>query len=460
MRISEFLTEGTLLTESRGVTARAQGEVYTNVSNPKDRLTIQSTQVIVPQGQPQFQTSEEMMAAVDAAIPQGGIRIDDNKPTKASKAAIIAVVTNAKNQTQHWVRYIGAVPPQGVHGTWLTLRGYKLDQGTRTESIPIKATDIIKDDSPRKPAQVAAAVKQGISGLVAKTNHKDLVPIMSTAVDLALKGQTAPIKGGAKYMNIVAKYGGEYLGPIAITQGNVVAGDISAMLKKFNLPNLAGASIVFPQNAQEELIDSILKMPNGVDINVSTKVHSGGGAASSLSGVAKQLTKGIIKKYPLGSQIIMDLGTLSSVVGPSKAALDLGIIDQNDYDAILAVGKSSKNIKDLKTKRLQQLTLAQGMEEGANQREDYRVLWHALTAIVNAVMAKVNPMPEFQQAMLAALNNNNYLQLITDAKKTGEDLTLGYYGKFPAVFQGKPQLRNKSYFVTGQKGRLGFKLVY
>jgi hypothetical protein len=448
------------LTESRGVTARAAGEVYTSTTDPNDTLTIQNIDIVVPPGATQFETSEEMLDAVNTAIPPDEIKIEDNKPTNASKAAIVATVVDTNDQTQYWIRYIKEVPAAGVHGTWLTLKGYKLDQGTRTESIPIKATDIIKDESPRTPAAVAAAVKQGIKGLVANTNHTAVVPVINAAVDLALKGQTAPIKDGAKYLNIVAKYGGEYLGPIAITQGGVISGDIKDMLTKFKLPSLTGATIVFPQNAQEELIDSILKMPNGVSINVSTKVHKGGGAASSLSGVAKQLTPEIIQNYPIGAQIITDLGTLSSVIGPTKAALDLGIINQADYNAVLAVGKASRNIKDLKSKRLQQMTLAQGMDAGADQREEYRVLWHVLTAIVNAVITKVNPMPEFQQAMLAALNNNNYLQLITDAKASGNDLTLSYYGKFPAVFQGKPQLRNKSYFVTGQKGRLGFKLVY
>ena len=456
MRFIEFKP---LLAESRGVTARTAGEVYTSTTNPTDTLTIQNIDIVVPPGAKKFETSEEMQDAVNIAIPPGEVKIDDNKPTNSSKAAIVATVKDVAGDTQYWVRYIKEIPAAGVHGTWLTLRGYKLDQGTRTESIPIKATDIIKDETPRSASAVAATIKQGIKGVVANTNHAALVPIINTAVDLALQGQTAPIKDGAKYLNVVAKYGGEYLGPIAITQGGVVSGDIKDMLTKFKLPNLAGATIVFPQNAREELIDSILKMPNGVKINVSTKIHQGGGAASSLSGVAKQLTPAIIKKHPLGSQIIIDLGTLTSVVGPSKAALDLKIIDQADYNALLAVGKSSKNIKDLKTKHLQQMTLAQGMDQGADQREEYRVLWHALTAVVNAVMTKVNPMPEFQQAMLAALNNNNYLQLITDAKTSGNDLTLSYYGKFPAVFKGKPQLRNKSYFVTGQKGRLGFKLV-
>ena len=60
--------------------------------------------------------------------------------------------------------------------------------------------------------------------------------------------------------------------------------------------------------------------------------------------------------------------------------------------------------------------------------------------------------------MLAVLNNNQYVQLVTKGKQTGEDVSLTYFTKFPAVFKGSAQLVNKNYFATGQKGRIGFKL--
>jgi hypothetical protein len=459
MRAKEFLSE------SRGVTARDPGQTYVSDTNPADVLTIQSIDIITPPGLMQFETPEAMLAAVDAAIPQGGEKINDNNPAmgegpSASRAAIIATVTTANNTPQYWVRYIRAVPPQGVHTMWQTLRGYKFSQGSKEESIPIKPTDIIKDESSRTPQALAKAVNAGIAQQVNGTPYQNLAPIMNQAVNLALSGTVAPIKGGAEYARVVGKYGGEYLGPIAVVAGGVTKGDITKMLAAFKIKSLAGTTIRFPQDAGEELIDSIFTLPNGSELNVSTKIHKGGGAASSLSGVAKQLNDNIRKKYPVGSMIIDNLGTMSAVDGPLFVAQALGILDEQDVNDILAISKAERNIQSITNPKVLKMVQAQGYQKDAEKNPAYRVLWHALTAVVNQVIGRVNVMPEFHSAMMAALNNNNYLQLVTDVRNSGKtDITIDYYGKFPAVFQGRPEIRNKAYFVTGQKGRLGFKLV-
>jgi hypothetical protein len=459
MRAKEFLSE------SRGVTARDPGQTYVSDTNPADVLTIQSIDIITPPGLMQFETPEAMLAAVDAAIPQGGEKINDNNPAmgegpSASRAAIIATVTTANNTPQYWVRYIRAVPPQGVHTMWQTLRGYKFSQGSKEESIPIKPTDIIKDETPRSPQALAKAVNAGIAQQVNGTPYQNLAPIMNQAVNLALSGSVAPIKGGAEYARVVGKYGGEYLGPIAVVAGGVTKGDITKMLAAFKIKSLAGTTIRFPQDAGEELIDSIFTLPNGSELNVSTKIHKGGGAASSLSGVSKQLNDNIRKKYPVGSMIIDNLGTMSAVDGPLFVAQALGILDEQDVNDILAISKAERNIRSITNPKVLKMVQAQGYQKDAEKNPAYRVLWHALTAVVNQVIGRVNVMPEFHSAMMAALNNNNYLQLVTDVRNSGKtDITIDYYGKFPAVFQGRPEIRNKAYFVTGQKGRLGFKLV-
>ena len=460
MRAFEFLSE------SRGVTARDPGQTYVNTNNPDDVLTMQSVDIIVPPQMSQFDTPEEMLAAVDAAVPPGAIKIEDNKPVLgtgqgATKAAIVATLTDTDNETQFWVRYIRAVPPQGVHTMWQTLRGYKFSQGSKEESIPIKPTDIIKDETPRSPQALAKAVSQGVAQQVNGTPYQNLGPIMDQAIDFALTGQVAPIKGGAEYSRIVGKYGGEYLGPIAVIAGDKFAkGDITKMLKAFEIESLAGTTIRFPKNAGEELIDSIFTLPNGSELNVSTKIHKGGGAASSLSGVAKQLNDEIREKNSVGSMIIDNLGTMSAIDGPLFVAQALGILEEQDVNDILTIGKSERNIRSITNPKVLKLVQAQGYQKDAEKNPAYRVLWHALTAVVNQVVGRVNVMPEFHNAMLAALNNNNYLQLVTDVRNSGkDDITIDYYGKFPAVFQGRPEIRNKAYFVTGQKGRLGFKLV-
>jgi len=170
------------------------------------------------------------------------------------------------------------------------------------------------------------------------------------------------------------------------------------------------------------------------------------------------MTPEIEAQYPRGSLIIKTLATESAINGPLKVARSLQLINQQDIVALNDLDKRSQSIQDLGTERLQRMTTEQGVQSGTLQRPDYRVFWHAMTAIVNQMVPIVNSMDEFKSAMLATLNNNQYVQLVTQGKQTNDAVKLSYFTKFPAVFAGDSQLFNKTYFATGQKGRIGFKL--
>ena len=440
------------LFESRGVTARAPGETYVSDTDPSDILTMQDITVLPTEGD-SYEDMDQMMQAVDSAIPDTNTRIDDNKPNSGTRAAIMASVTDSNNQPQYWVRYIRAIPPQGVHTMWKTLKGYKFSKGAEQESIPIKPSDLVPDENYRSATELAQQIKAGTRDL------GELGEVMEMAVDQALAGTSQPIPGGNKYYNVLQKYGGEYLGPIALmSKPSSVTGDTAEMMRQFGLNNFAGSRVMFPQDTAMELIDSVIMTQDGRSIQVSSKISTSGGAASSLSGIYKQMTPEIKQRFPQGTKIIELLATKSSVNGPLQVAFDLGIIDQNDIQAMDNLDKRTQNISDLQSERLQQMTQQQGVATGTQERPDYRVFWHALTAVMNAVIPVVNASEEFKNAMLEVLNNNEYVQLVTKANQQGEAVSMQYYTKFPAVFKGAPQLVNKTYFATGQKGRIGFKL--
>lgn len=443
------------LLESRGVTARAPGETYVSDTDPSDILTIQDITVLPNDGADSYEDLDQMMKAVDSAIPDVNKKIEDNNPNSGTRAAIIASVTDSNNQPQYWVRYIRAIPPQGVHTMWKTLRGYKFSQGAEKESVPIKPADLIPDENYRTASQLAQQIKQGTQAL------GDLGEVMADAVDQAMRGQQNPIPGAGKYYNVLQKYGGEYLGPIALmSNAQSVTGDTAKMLQQFGLTNLNGSSVMFPQDKAMELIDSVIQTADGRNIQISSKISTSGGAASSLSGIYKQMTPDIKQRFPEGAKIIELLATESAVNGPLKVARMFNIIDDDDIRAMANLDKRTQNIGDLQSGRLQQMTQAQGVATGTQERPDYRVFWHALTAVMNAVIPVVNADEQFKNAMLEVLNNNEYVQLVTKAQQAqGRDaVTMQYYTKFPAVFKGAPQLVNKTYFATGQKGRIGFKL--
>ena len=440
------------LLESRGVSARASGETYVSDTDPNDILTIQDITVLPTEGD-SYEDMNAMMDAVEQAIPDVNTRIDDNKPNSGTRAAILATVSDKDGKGQTHVRYIRAIPPQGVHTMWKTLNGYKFSKGAEQESIPIKPSDLVPDENYRSATELAQQIKAGSKDL------GELGEVMEMAVDQALAGTNQPIPGGDKYYNVLQKYGGEYLGPIALmSKPNSVTGDTAKMMQQFGLNNFAGSRVMFPQDTAMELIDSVIMTQDGRSIQISSKISTSGGAASSLSGVYKQMTPEIEQRFSEGTNIIKLLATESSVNGPLKVARMLNIIDDSDIQAMANLDKRTQNIGDLQSQRLQQMTQQQGVANGTQERPDYRVFWHTLTAVMNAVIPIVNANEQFKNAMLEVLNNNEYVQLVTKAVKQGDAVSMQYYTKFPAVFKGAPQLVNKTYFATGQKGRIGFKL--
>ena len=242
---------------------------------------------------------------------------------------------------------------------------------------------------------------------------------------------------------------------MALIDGHNQKGNTPEMLDAYELKTLKGSKVMFPQDAAFALVDSFIKTPSGQEIGVSSKAHTGGGAASSLSGVSQQLTDEIRAEFPKGAEIIDILGTQPALVGPLNVAKMYGLINDKDIKEIATFPKTSRDPADLRSPRLRKL-LAKTQTD--TSKPAYRVFYHLFAGIVQTIIPLVNAEPEFKGAMMAALNNNKFLQLMTKGKKVGDGVALDYYTKFPAVYEGAPKLDNKGYYATGQNGRLGFKL--
>lgn len=447
-----------IITESRGVAARQTGETYVSNTNPEDILTIQNIDVM-PDNDNAYDSLDDLRAALEVAIPTTGTRIDDNQANAGTKAAIVATVTDADNNVQYWVRYIKEVPASGVMGLWKTLNGYKYSVGAKTESLPVKPSDLITDENYRSSSELAMELMQNVSTQMEGSGHEEYIRIMSNAIEQARTGSKEHIAGAHEYSSVLAKYSGEYLGPLALIDApDSVGGNTAEMMQHFGISNLEGAEVMFPQDTAMELIDSVIRTADGIEIQISSKIAKSGGAASSLSGIWKQMPDSAKKRFPRGAKVIETLATASSVTGPIKVAQMYDVISNEDVQELVALDKSSRTLDDIKSKRIKELIHHQGVQDGTMERPEYRVIYHALAAIANAIVPVVSNDAEFKSAMLAALNNNQYVQVLTHTSKRGEDLALSYSTKFPAVFEGTPQLYNKTYFATGQKGRIGFKL--
>lgn len=464
MRFTEFK-----ITEGSGVTNRQPGAVYVNRDNPDEHLVLQNT-YLLPPNEIAYETMEEMIAAVKENIPDGEEVIEENKPTKAMRAAILAHWTDHDGHDQWRVKYTKDFS-SGPHGKYVHPENgkYRWDKSSKEEAVPIKPSDLVGPEFKPVP-QLAMEIKNNVSSSVQGTEFEDIAPIIEQAVDLAEAGTVSPIEGGAKYANVIAKYAGEYLGVIGFVEGGVQNGDLPKAMKYLNIQSLAGAQASFPDDKAGELIDSILRLPDGTEIGVSTKIKKGGGKPSSLSGVVNLMTDEIRAANEDVASILELLATAPAIskdmnkvdqIGIVRVAGKLGLLTKTDIDVFKRLPNGSTDIEDLQgAPNLYNMTKSQGLSPKSQGSSAYRVYYHALGAIANEVISVLNgpQFGEFRTLIKKCLANNNYIQFLTDAKVTGENLTLDYTSKFPAVFEGEPVLKNANYFATGQKGRLGFTL--
>lgn len=442
---------------SRGVTARIPGDTYTNTTNSSDVLAIKEIRTFpnLPDTE-SFDSVTTLVAELHNLFPSSANVIHDNSPTNTTKAAIIIDVTDTSGNVQHWVRFVRKIPQAGMHGLWSTLRGYRYSKAAANETIPIKPSDLITDENYRSTDELTNDLISGIESQLIGTSDAPLIDIIIDAVVNARVGSTAPIANAAKYSSILAKYAGEYLGPLALIDGGFHDGDTKHMLAALGVDSLKGSTVMFPQSTQFELFDSIIRLPDGRKINISSKIHNGGGAASSLSGVIKRLTPAIEAAYPAGTELMKILGTETAVDGLLTVAAKLGIITNKEKAIVQNFDKSSRNTNGLATANLRELFDTQCVR--STDHINYRTFYHVMCSIANRMNKKINAMPEFRMAMRDTLNSVQYVQLVTSDEITGENAAFNYYTKLPSVFNGELQLFNKSYLTTGIKGRMGFKL--
>lgn len=464
MRFKEFY-----INESSGVTNRQPGDVYQHNDDNEQHLVLQQV-YLLPPNDVAYDTFEDLKAAITENVPQGEELIEENPGKTVMRAAILAHWADQDGVDQWRIKYVKNFN-SGPHGKYIRPEGYKYAKSAQQESVPIKPSDLI-NPAFNPIANIGAEIITNAKVKLANSEYADIIPMLEEAINFAYQGQTQPIKNGAKYANVITKYAGEYLGPIAVVAGGIRKGDFDKALNYLNITSLEGATISFPDDKAGELIDSIIRLQDGTELKISTKMKKAGGKASSLAGVYRLVTDDLKEEYPVASKILEKLATQPALstknmenndkVGIVSVALDLGVLNQTDVDVFKRLPVSSKNVDDLKdAPNLYRLTSTQGVSPNAYNNEGYRVYFHALAAIANDIIPILNgpQHQDFRELIKKGLTRTNYIQFLTAGTTKGDDLILDYTTKFPATFEGEPKIFNANYYATGQKGRLGFKLM-
>jgi len=459
MRANELI----FLNESRGVSARQPGDVYVSVNNPEDTLTIIDIKFVRPQDDYAFDNLEELQLALDQVIPKIGRRIEDNTPTSASRAAIVAEVETSRGKREYWVRYVQDL--KGIHNKWKTFDGYKFQAAIESESLPIKPSDLIPDENPRTIQELIKTIHSNLSKSLEGTQYEHVGELIEQVIQSAA-GNNEPIHFEKRSQaGIIAKYAGEYAGVIALMSDNIQNINIEEIQERYNTSDLSRSKVIFPQDTAAMLVDSYVVTPEDNRIGVSSKMYKAGGAASSLLGIYKEMPQDVARRYPKGATIVKDLATLPAYSSDPRRAGELGpvvlarrmkIINQQDIEEMESLDRNEQNPEVLKSDNLKQLITNQNVDQGTLERPEYSLHNHLLSAIINRLVARINAEEEFVDVINATLRETGYIQILTKVGLQGNNVTFTYYAKLPD--NNKPFVYNKTYFATGNKGRIGFKM--
>lgn len=459
MRANELIH----LTESRGVSARQPGDVYVNVNDPNDTLTVIDIKLVRPKDDHSFENHEDLQLALDQVIPREGRRVEDNTPTSASRAAIVAEVETSRGKREYWIRYVQDL--KGIHNKWRTFDGYKYQAAIESESLPIKPSDLIPDEKPRTINELLKTIDSNLKSSLKGTPYEHMGDLIDQVLENAA-GNNSPIEFEKRSQaGIIAKYAGEYAGVIALLSDNIQNVNLEEIQERYETKNLPGSKVIFPQDTAAMLVDSYIVTPEGKRIGVSSKMYKSGGAASSLLGIYKEMPRDVAKQYPRGATIVKDLATLPAYSSDPRKAGELGpvvlarrmkIIDQKDIQEIETLDRNEQDPSVIQSKTLKKLLGEQAIGPDTRSRPEYTLLNHILTAIINRLVARINSEDEFVDVINATLRETGYIQILTKVGLQGNNVTFTYYAKLPD--NNKPFVYNKTYFATGNKGRIGFKM--
>lgn len=447
---------------ARGVAARQPGDVYVKIEDSSHTLTIIEIIFARPSDGYSFDTRQELEGELDFIIPRQAVRIHDNTPTEQTCAAIVAHVENQNGEPEYHVRYLFDLRTSS--GKWRTLKGFQYQKGVEGESLPIKPSDLIPDERLRNLDAMIETVHSNLNDKLRDSEHAHMIPLIEQVLSNA-EGSNKSIEfEDRSQAKIIAKYAGEYAGIVALMNDNIQNTSLSALEQRYNVDGLGFAQVMFPQDTAAMLVDSYISVDD-TKIGVSSKIFKNGGAASSLLGIYDLMSEEVMSQYPVGAKIVEDFSTLPAFssdpkrvdsIGPIRLAYDMNVITDCDLLELQSLDRNEKNASVLKSPRLKQIVSNQGLQSGTLDNEDYSVYLHALSAIVNLLVTRVNHEPEFAGVVNAVLKDIGYLQLLTKTSLEGNNVTFTYHAKLPDYNQ--PFVFNKTYFATGNKGRIGFKM--
>lgn len=459
-----------ILTEkSRGLLFRAKNDRFFKGKrdNPESALLFDRAEYY-PDQPGAYDTHEEMMDAYSELETQYQGMQAVNKPTKASKAFAVIVLTDEKTRRPvYFSRFFANIKPD-MAGTWansdMNAFGYQLEKETSLKaSYGLKPSDIFPP-----PARF-----KNIYDLLDTFKQAEATQPFVPGFEMlyAKKPQFPVFEGAGEFFTAIRDDLGETIGPVALIQGlDCGTGAKAAARDLLDGGNYSGSSISFPSGKTNGLVDSYIVTPTGVEIGISSKGEKG--ATASIKNVADGIDyvrlkgsdeqKQLLKKYAKEVKLIERIGKDSTIDFPLNYAIEkemLTPIAAEKIRELIKVGAKSLDQVDMDENTAVELTNLIGYKGAKTELPNYNVGYHCLSALADIVAGQVNNDPKFGEACLKFLNSSPIIQLHMKAtkQKDGDVAVVGFESKYPPNFRGTVALDpSKNYSATAAGGRMNF----
>jgi hypothetical protein len=456
------LIENVLLTESRGLSARQSGEVYSSGNTDDDKISFQDLTFYPEVGS--YNTPEETAAAFDRVQKKLGHPIEKiNQPSAGLRAFGIAAFDTAVG-TRYLAKFARDIKPVRTANTFFQTKdipgGFsQTDARGSKEKAGYKPTDVLTDFKSQTPASILGQI--GAKFTKQSPEYRAALAIInSPTFPVAVDGEGMDFKGFRDYFC-------EMLQPCVLINGGQVKGNAAQAAKIFMGRNgFSDCVVSFNTKVSGELYDSLLVSPEGKQIKLSSKGANGAMASSVnlLTAVRELESAGMTEfaeNYPEVIEILKTIHRGDHNSGPLNLAVQFGLIEPGEIEQVMSLKQfaGNKNFDITKTnlsKNLKQLY----KDRTAADPAKVVPLNHLVSSIAYKVCNEINMKTNFSNASADILNHSAFVQMYTEAtsSKDGQFIIQGFNTVWPSKLFTEVTLEaEKSYSSTSSSGG---KLVF
>lgn len=448
------------LIEARGLSARKPGEVYSRGEGADNQITFQDMTFYPEVGS--FTSAEEMMTAFDAVQKQAGHPIEMVNQPGANRAFAVAAFDTAVG-TRYLAKFAKEIKPVRAQNTFFQTKdipgGFsQTDARGSKEKVGYKPSDVLTNFKSQTPESILAQIE---SKFGADSSEYQAAVIITSA-------ESFPVAVPAGNMDFAGfrDYFCEMLQPIILINGQPVKGNAAEAAATFMGKNgFSGSVVSFNEGATGGLYDSLLVSPQGKQIKLSSKGAKGAMASSvNLLRSAQELEQAglgkIVKQYKEVIDILETIDRGDHNSGPLNLAVQLGMIGEDEIAQVMSLKKYA-GARDFDIDKTDLSSNLKKIYKDRTAEDPSKIipLNHMVSSIAYKVCNEINTKTNFSDAAADILNNSAFVQMYTDAKKSGSEFIIqGFTTVWPSkLFTDVTLEAQKSYSSTASSGG---KLVF